>query len=96
MLNGGTTFLKHKDLPKIVKKFNSEVQFIQTYIFNNEKEYRKLGEKNANKKKEEDKFYNPLGSTTNMMLQDIENKLLQCMVDYLTNNNIYKESLVLV
>jgi hypothetical protein len=96
LLNGGTTFLKHKDLPKIVKKFNSEVQFIQTYIFNNEKEYRKLGEKNANKKKEEDKFYNLLGSTTNMMLQDIENKLLQCMVDYLTNNNIYKESLVLV
>ena len=30
------------------------------------------------------------------MLQDLENKILHCMIGYLTENKIYKESMVLI
>ena len=100
ILNGGKTFLNMKgnDIPDFVKEYKNEVVNIQQYIFENEPIYKKLGIANAKKKQElyQSKSSNELGSTMNIMLCDIENKILQCMINHLNKKDLVKLSLVMV
>ena len=100
ILNGGKTFLNMKgdDIPVFVQEFKKEVINIQQYIFENEPIYKKLGIANAKKKQElyKSKSSNELGSTMNIMLCDIENKILQAMIKYLNDQNFIKSSVVMV
>ena len=77
------------NMPSFVRKYKKEVTTIQQYIFENEPEYKKLGLVNAKKKQEMNNYNcsNELGSTMNIMLCDIENRILQCMVNYLMKKN---------
>ena len=100
MLNGGKKFLhmRDNDLPEFVKAFKNEVVHIQQYIFENEPIYKKLGIANAKKKQEQlkTKSSNELGSTMNIMLCDIENKILQCIIKHLNDKDLIKSSIVMV
>ena len=100
ILNGAKSFLKMNDdvMPKFVKKYKKEVILIQQYIFENELEYKKLGLANAKKKQEQNNYNssNELGSTMNIMLCDIENRILQCMVNYLNEKELVKSYITLV
>lgn len=100
ILNGGKSFLNltRDEIPDFVQDFKKEVVNIQQYIFENEPIYKKLGIANAKKKQElyKTKSSNELGSTMNIMLCDIENKILQSMIDYLNKQNFIKSSLVMV
>ena len=100
ILNGAKSFLKMNDdkMPSFVKKYKKEVTNIQQYIFENEPEYKKLGIANAKKKQEQNNYNcsNELGSTMNIMLCDIENRILQCMVSYLDEKELVKSCLTLV
>jgi hypothetical protein len=49
-----------------------------------------------NKKLYQTKSSNELGSTMNIMLCDIENKILQCMINHLNKKDLVKSSLVMV
>jgi len=100
ILNGGKTFLdmKGNDIPDFVQEYKKEVVDIQQYIFENEPIYKKLGIANAKKKQElyKTKSSNELGSTMNIMLCDIENKILQCMINHLNKKDLVKSSIVMV
>jgi len=100
ILNGGKTFLNMKgnDMPDFVKEYKNEVVNIQQHIYENEPIYKKLGVANAKKKQElyQTKSSNELGSTMNIMLCDIENKILQCMINHLNKKDLVKLSLVMV
>jgi len=100
ILNGSKSFLKMNDdkMPSFVRKYKKEVTTIQQYIFENEPEYKKLCLLNAKKKQESNNYNcsNELGSTMNIMLCDIENKILQCMVNYLDEKELVKSCLTLV
>ena len=100
ILNGAKSFLKMNDneMPDIVRKYKKEVVNIQQYIFENEPEYKKLGMINAKKKQEQNNYNssNELGSTMNIMLCDIENRILQCMINYLNEKELVKSCVTLV
>ena len=100
ILNGGKSFLNMKgnDIPDFVQEFKAEIVNIQQYIFENEPVYKKFGIINAKKKQEQlkTKSSNELGSTMNIMLCDLENKILQCMIKHLNEKNLIKSSLVMV
>lgn len=100
ILNGAKTFLKMNDddMPEFVKKYKKEVINIQKYIFENEPKYKKLGIANAKKKQNINNYNisNELGSTMNIMLCDIENKILQCMINYLNDQDLIKTNVTLV
>jgi len=100
ILNGAKSFLKMNDdtMPSFIRKYKKEVVSIQQYIFENEPEYKKLGMANAKKKQEQNNYNssNELGSTMNIMLCDIENRILQCMVNYLNEKELVKSCITLV
>ena len=100
ILNGAKSFLKMNDdtMPSFIRKYKKEVVSIQQYIFENEPEYKKLGMINAKKKQEQNNYNssNELGSTMNIMLCDIENRILQCMVNYLNEKELVKSCITLV
>lgn len=96
LLNGGIKFFNKVKKSEYIKELNNELKIIQQNIYEKEEKYRLLGEKSANTKKKEGGFYNPLGSCINMLLQDIENNILQCMIDYLENQNIINSYFVRV
>ena len=100
ILNGGKTFLNMKgtEMPQFVQEFKNEVINIQHYIFENEPIYKKLGIANAKKKQEANNYKtsNELGSTMNIMLCDIENKILQSMIKYLINNGIIEDDIIVM
>lgn len=98
ILNGspGKSILKKTNNNRLFKKLIKEVEAIHTYIYDNEKEYRKIGDKNALQKQKNGGFYNPKGSTCNVMLCDIENKILNCMINYLQENQYINNDVVLV
>lgn len=100
ILNGAKSFLKLSDteMPPLVRKFKKEVIFIQQYIFNNELTYKKIGIINAKNKQNKYNYNNSneLGSTMNIMLCDIENNILQCMINYLNEKNLLKNDVTMV
>lgn len=100
ILNGAKSFLKMNDdeMPNFVRRYKKEVANIQQFIFENEPEYKKLGIANAKKKQEHNHYNssNELGSCMNIMLCDIENRILQCMVDYLNDKGLIKSYVTLV
>ena len=100
ILNGAKLFLKKNDdeMPSFVRRYKKEVANIQQFIFENEPEYKKLGIANAKKKQEQNHYSssNELGSCMNIMLCDIENRILQCMVDYLNEKELIKSYITLV
>jgi len=100
ILNGAKLFLKLNDneMPSFVRRYKKEVANIQQFIFENEPEYKKLGIANAKKKQEQNNYNcsNELGSCMNIMLCDMENKILQCMIEYLDDKQLVKSCVTLV
>ena len=77
-----------------IRDYYDEIKEIQELICKipeNEK-YVKIGKKNSDKKN----GYNKNGSSVNVLLTDIENNILNCMIDYLKNKNIINKNVVLV
>lgn len=61
-------------------EFYEEIKFLQNRVCNFRKDlYRKCKNKDA---------HNPKGKTMSLFLQEIENKICQCMIEYCNNNNI--------
>ena len=85
-------------LENIKKRSYNYSTLNQQYIFENEPEYKKLGLVNAKKKQEINNYNcsNELGSTMNIMLCDMENRILQCMVNYLNEKELVKSCITLV
>jgi hypothetical protein len=75
-------------------RFEKEIKNIHDSIckISENEKYLKIGKKNADKKN----GYNINGSTVNILLTDIENNILNCMIDYLKNNKIIGKNVVLV
>ena len=77
-----------------IRDYYDEIKEIHELICKipeNEK-YVKIGKKNSDKKN----GYNKNGSSVNVLLTDIENNILNCMIDYLKNKNIINKNVVLV
>jgi hypothetical protein len=91
IINGGelksSNFLFLLNFEKEIKKIHELI----CKIPENEK-YVKIGKKNSDKKN----GYNKNGSSVNVLLTDIENNILNCMIEYLKNKNIINKNVVLV
>lgn len=77
-----------------IRDYHDEIKNIHEKICKipeNDK-YVKIGKKNSDKKN----GYNKNGSSVNVLLTDIENNILNCMIDYLKNKNIINQNVVLV
>ena len=89
--NGGE---HNKSKCLFIRDYYDEIKEIHELICKipeNEK-YVKIGKKNSDKKN----GYNKNGSSVNVLLTDIENNILNCMIDYLKNKNIINKNVVLV
>jgi hypothetical protein len=77
-----------------IRDYHDEIKKIHELICKipeNEK-YVKIGKKNS----EEKNGYNKNGSSVNVLLTDIENNILNCIIEYLKNKNIINKNVVLV
>ncbi len=79
IVNGGSIIkeLRNEDF---IKNLKNEIEYIKQYIYKNETKYKKIVDKKDKPNKE--------NSAIAYLLNDIENDILQCMINYLKNNKI--------
>lgn len=90
IMNGGyipKEVKKYEDLYRLLEGFEKNIHYIHNHIFNKETKYANQAIKRRDEKKAKGtlKFDNVLGSCMNILLCDIENKILNKMVEYIKN-----------
>jgi len=99
LTNGGAGCFRGdvlRECPRWVFLYKENMSEIHETIFKGETEFSKLGEKNAKEKKKAGGFYNPKGSTMNLLLCDLENRVLMTMLEYGRRVGAIKKNAVLV
>lgn len=99
LTNGGRGIFRDDVLeisPRWVFLYKENMEKIHDHIMQREEEFAKLGEKNAKEKKKAGGFYNPKGSTVNLLLCDLENRILMAMVEFGKKTGVIKKNAVLV
>lgn len=99
MTNGGAGLFTSGILsicPEWVSAYKGEMTGIHEAIMQLEPTYAEMGLKNAKDKKAKGGFFNPTGSAVNLLLCDIENKVLMTMVNYLKQQGLSVAHIVLV
>lgn len=82
--------------PEWVHNYKWMVESIHNQIMEREPIFSKIGKRNAEERKKQGGFYNPTGSTVNLLLCDIENTVLMAMVSSLKEQGIDIKNIVLV
>jgi phage/plasmid-associated DNA primase len=93
IINGGSSnIFKNDDKPDYIDGFINDIDVISKFIFRNESE---IADKAMDKQRMK-KYDNKLGSSVNLLMCQIENMILDCMINYLKQINIITDNAVLV
>jgi hypothetical protein len=93
---GGVLRSRMQDCPTWVKNFEMNMELIIKRIYELEPEISKMGIKNAKDKKKTKGYYNPDGSTINLLMCNLENMALMSMIKFLRARGIDTKRIVLV